>query len=280
MKNKFLLLTIILLSTSIFCQESAENLNTQGIEFAKKGELEKAFNLFESAIKIYPNFPDAYSNRANVYRIQKKYNLAINDYSKSIELKPNLDVIYSRANTFKDNDDFRNAIKDYTTIADNNPSFSSIFFDRAYAYIMLENYIEAKKDLESQLQVDPTDFKSLANLIGVKKELKLYQEGLADYEKIIKEFPNQPDLHKIYNNRANLYQEMKDYKKALLDADKAIEIKDDYDIGYLTRSEIYMKLGNEKKACQDLKKALKLGVEKNEHFKSDKEFEDLKKLCE
>jgi tetratricopeptide (TPR) repeat protein len=280
MKKNILLLISILLSTSVFCQESVTDLNTKGIEFAKKGQIEKAFNLFESAIKINPNFPDAYSNRGNVFRMQKKYDLAINDYSKSIELKPNLNVIYARANTYKDNNNLQNAIKDYTTIINSNPSFPDIFFDRAYTYIRLENYNNAKKDLESQLQLDPKDFKSLANLIGIKKKLELYEEALADYEKILKEFPNQPDLHKLYNNRASLYQEIKNYEKALEDANKALEIKDDYDIGYLNRGEIYMKLGNEKKACQDFKKALKLGLEKNEHFKSDKDFEDLKKLCE
>lgn len=278
-KTTILILFSILLCSNLYSQEDAVSVNSKGIEYAKKGDLNEAFILFEKAIKIDPEFSSAYANRGNVYRVQKKYKLAINDYTKSIELKRNLNTIYARANSFLEIDDFQSAINDYTIIIDENPTFSSIFFDRSYAYLRLENYVEAKKDLESQLQYDPNDFKSLANLVGVKKELGLYESAIKDYDKILIEFPNQDDLHKIYNNRANLYLKIKNYNKAFEDINKAIETKNDYDMGYLNRGVINMKLGNIKTACQDFNKAIKLGVEKNDHFKSDEDIEELRKLC-
>jgi hypothetical protein len=50
-------------------------------------------------------------------------------------------------------------------------------------------------------------------------------------------------------------------------------------MGYLNRGVINMKLGNIKTACQDFDKAIKLGVEKNDHYKSDEDIEELRKLC-
>lgn len=278
-KKTILILFSILIWSNLYSQEDAVTLNSKGIEYAKKGELNEAFILFEKAIKIDPEFSSAYANRGNVYRIQKKYKLAINDFTKSFELKRNLNTIYARANSFLEIDDFQSAVNDYTIIIDESPTFSSIYFDRAYAYLRLENYVEAKKDLESQLQYDPKDFKSLANLVGVKKELGLYESAIKDYDKILVEFPNQDDLHKIYNNRANLYLKIKNYSKAFEDINKAVEIKNDYDMGYLNRGVINMKLGNIKTACQDFNKAIKLGVEKNDHYKSDEDIEELRKLC-
>lgn len=278
-KKTILILFSILIWSNLYSQEDAVTLNSKGIEYAKKGELNEALILFEKAIKIDPEFSSAYANRGNVYRIQKKYKLAINDFTKSFELKRNLNTIYARANSFLEIDDFQSAVNDYTIIIDESPTFSSIYFDRAYAYLRLENYVEAKKDLESQLQYDPKDFKSLANLVGVKKELGLYESAIKDYDKILVEFPNQDDLHKIYNNRANLYLKIKNYSKAFEDINKAIEIKNDYDMGYLNRGVINMKLGNIKTACQDFNKAIKLGVEKNDHYKSDEDIEELRKLC-
>jgi tetratricopeptide (TPR) repeat protein len=280
MKNTLLFLTFILFSKSIFSQNEAIDLNDKGIEFAKKGKLDKAFELFDKIIKTYPEYSKAYSNRANIYRLQKKYNLAIIDFSKSIELAPdNLDIIYSRANTYLDSKDFQNAIKDYSTIISKMPSFENIYFDRAYAFIRIENYIEAKNDLESQLKLNPNDFKSLANLINLKKKLKLYDEALLDYDKILKQFPNQPDLHIVYNNRSTLYQDLNQNEKALVDANMAIEIKADYDLGLFNRAGIYLKLGDEKNACFDFSKAKKLGLEENKHFKVDEDYENLVKLC-
>jgi tetratricopeptide (TPR) repeat protein len=278
-KKTILILFSILIWSNLYSQEDAVTLNSKGIEYAKKGELNEALILFEKAIKIDPEFSSAYANRGNVYRIQKKYKLAINDFTKSFELKRNLNTIYARANSFLEIDDFQSAVNDYTIIIDESPTFSSIYFDRAYAYLRLENYVEAKKDLESQLQYDPKDFKSLANLVGVKKELGLYESAIKDYDKILEEFPNQDDLHKIYNNRANLYLKIKNYSKAFEDINKAIETKNDYDMGYLNRGVINMKLGNIKTACQDFNKAIKLGVEKNDHYKSDEDIEELRKLC-
>jgi tetratricopeptide (TPR) repeat protein len=279
--NKLKVLFLFLLIPLIAFSQKEVNFNKKGIEFAKKGKIKKAFDFFNKAIETNPEFPNAYSNRGNIYRMRKNYDLAIKDYSKSIELNPeNLSVIYSRANTYLDKEDFKNAIKDYSVIINQNPSFKDIYFDRAYANIRIENYNNAKKDLESQLVISPKDFKSLANLINIKTILELFDEAIADYKKLFKEYPNQPNLHILYNNRAILYQNINQLKTALEDINTALKINNKYDIGYLTRATINLKLENNKQACNDFEKALKLGVLNNKHFETDEDFENLKKNCE
>ncbi len=169
---------------------------------------------------------------------------------------------------------------DYSAVIKKDPSFTDIYFDRAYSYIRQQKYQEAKDDLEQQLIRTPKDFKSLANLINLKKKLNLLQEALADYDTLLKEFPNEPDMHIVYNNRANLYQEMNQLDKALADCNTAISIKADYDMGYLNRAEVYNKMGNKEKACIDFKKAQQLKVESNPHFDEDADYTSVKKLCE
>ena len=279
MKTKTLLLFIVFLPISIYAQ-TAEELNTQGIEFAKKGDIGKGFELFNKAIETNPEFPDAYSNRGNVYRMGEKYELAIKDYSTSLKLNPkSLDVLYSRANTYLDMENFKKAIDDYSMIIELKPSFPNIYFDRAYANIRNDNFKKAKNDFEAQLELNPNDFKSLANLINIKYKLELYDDALLDYTKLFKRFPNQQNLHILYNNRANLYQEIDEYQKALQDINKALELNENYDMGFLNRAGINMKLGNNKEACEDYKKAIELEVETNDHFEMYDDFKKLKKLC-
>ena len=286
--NKILAIAILLIMTQNLISQTALELNSKGIELAKKGKIDKAFSIFEEAIKLYPDAPGPYSNRGNVYRMRKQYELAISDYSKSLELNPdNLSVLYARANTYyarantyMDNNNFEMAVSDYSKIIEKKPSFSDIYFDRAYANIRLEKYKDAKTDLESQLELTPKDFKSLANLINIKKKLELFDEALADYQKIVTEFPNQPNLHILYNNWASLYREIEKPKEALEKINKALKLKKKYDIGLFNRAGIYLELGEEKDACKDFKKALKLDLEKNEHFETDEDFEKLKQLCE
>ena len=178
-----------------------------------------------------------------------------------------------------DTGNFEMAIIDYNEIIEKAPSYPDVYFDRAYANIRLKNFEGAKNDLESQLEIKPNDFKSLGNLINVKKKLKLYDDALADYEKLLEQFTSQEDMHIIYNNRATLYRDMDNYKEALVDVNESLRIKENYDIGLFNRAGIYLKLGDEKKACKDFKKALKLDLEKNDHFEAGKDFEALKKLC-
>ncbi|WCO00294.1 tetratricopeptide repeat protein [Psychroserpens ponticola] len=279
--KKILAIAILLITTQNLISQTAKELNTKGIELAKKGKIDKAFSIFEKAIKLYPDSPGPYTNRGNVYRMRKEYELAIKDYTKSLKLDPeNLNVLYAKANTYLDAGNFEMAISDYSEIIDIKPSFSDIYFQRAYAKIRLEKYEEAKIDLESQLKISSKDFKSLTNLINIKKELKLFEEALADYEKIVSEFPNQPNLHILYNNWASLYKEIKKPEEALVKINLALKLKKNYDIGHFNRAGIYLKLNDQKKACKDFKKAIKLNLEKNEHFEVDEEYEQLKKLCE
>jgi tetratricopeptide (TPR) repeat protein len=279
--KKILAISILLFATQNLISQTADELNSKGIEFAKKGNIDKAFEIFEEAIKLFPESPGPYSNRGNVFRMRKEYDLAIEDYSKSLELHPNnFNVLYARANTYMDKGNFEMAISDYSKIIEKKPTFSDIYFDRAYANIRLENYENAKTDLESQLEITPKDFKSLANLINIKKKLGLFNDALADYQKIVTEFPNQPNLHIVYNNWANLYRKIENPKEALIKINQALKLKNDYDIGFFNRAAIYLELGEEKDACIDFMKALRLDLEKNEHFKADADFEKLKQLCE
>ncbi|GEM_PF-768266 len=279
MKNVLSLLVIILFCQNLHAQ-TAQELNALGIKYAKKEKFDDAFSAFDKAINLYPNSPGSYANRGNIYRFRGNFDLAIADYSKFLELSPNnIDVLYARAGVYKQVAEFDKAIADYSKVIEIDPSYRDIYFDRAYSYIRLKDYENAKSDLISQLKISPKDFKSLANLINVKKELKLFDEALVDYDKLLDEFPNQPDLHILYNNRASLYRETNRPKEALVEIEKALKSNKKYAIGYFNRAGIYLDLGDESNACKDFKKALSLNLQEDPHFEVDEDFEKLKSLC-
>jgi tetratricopeptide (TPR) repeat protein len=43
---------------------------------------------FNKAIQINPEYAEAYSNRGNLYKDQKKWDLAVADYNKAIQINP------------------------------------------------------------------------------------------------------------------------------------------------------------------------------------------------
>lgn len=254
--------------------------NEKGIELAQDGKQERALKYFTRAIKANSGYAETYLNRGNVYRMREEFDLAIKDYTSYVNLKPDyLPGIYTRAKTYVFNKQFEEAIADYTTIIDKKPDFPKIWFDRAYAYIRLGDFEKAKNDLEEQLYLDPTHFGSLANLAQVKFMLGIYEDALYDYDELIEKFPRQPSLHVVYNNRSTLFVKLEEYENALEDANYALILKPDYDIGHLTRAMVYYNLDDFSHACADFRKALELGVRDNDHFEVDDDYLDLEAYC-
>ena len=79
-------------------QECAETYYNRGLTHSKKGELKLAIADYTKAIELKPNYADAYYNRGIAYRIKGDYEFAIADYTRVIELEPdNADAYYRRS---------------------------------------------------------------------------------------------------------------------------------------------------------------------------------------
>ena len=73
----------------IFLQKTAENLYTLGNIQKKQKKFEEAVESFEEAIKLNPNFSEAYNNLGSAQKSLNKFEEAILSYEKSIALKAN-----------------------------------------------------------------------------------------------------------------------------------------------------------------------------------------------
>jgi tetratricopeptide (TPR) repeat protein len=68
--------------------ENQTALRLAGKVEVKSGDNLKALQYFSDNLKLHPNDPEVYMDRANSYFISKSWDLAINDYSMSLDLKP------------------------------------------------------------------------------------------------------------------------------------------------------------------------------------------------
>jgi tetratricopeptide (TPR) repeat protein len=73
----------------IFLQKTAENLYTLGNIQKKQKKFEEAIESFEEAIKLNPNFSEAYNNLGSAQKSLNKFEEAILSYEKSIAMKAN-----------------------------------------------------------------------------------------------------------------------------------------------------------------------------------------------
>ena len=161
---------------------------SQGVELQEQGRFEEAIDEYTKAIELDPNYAMAYSNRAAAYLYKGQYDLVMADCNKAIELDPELAMAYN---------------------------------NRGAAY-------------------------------ATKGEL---DQAIADFDKAIE---LAPELAMAYNNRGAAYATKGELDKAIADFDKAIELDPDYAKAYFGRGLTYYLKGEVAKAVSDLEKCIEL----------------------
>jgi len=63
-------------------------LDLAGKVEARAGDNLKALQYFSENLKLHPNDPECYIDRADSYFVSRSWDLAINDYSMSLDLNP------------------------------------------------------------------------------------------------------------------------------------------------------------------------------------------------
>ena len=249
----------------------------------------KAISLLENDMKqdnfIYePNGYDLsciYYSLANTYKYDKKYDLAISNYNKSIEhLIPSYDsqcghskesIYRALASLYSDAGDYSESAEYYTKIINSNNKLTDIqkanlYYDRGKVYSK-SNY---SSDLENAIE-DLLFAENIYKVIGnqtYKQSLCFFYCGwssyeLEDYQSSIdyytKSIELRPDDSAAYNNRGNCYAEVSLDKFAIKDYDKAINLNPNKGLYYSNKASSLKKIGEP--YCDFYKKACELGYQ-------------------
>jgi tetratricopeptide (TPR) repeat protein len=200
--------------------DRAQAYVNRGGVYGRRDECDKAIADYTKAIEIKPNLASAYNNRAYCYSTQDKRDLALADYNKAIELDPNDPFYYrNRASFYMEEKKYDLAIADYSKSIDIDPKVAATYAGRAEAH------------------------KADTNL------------AIADYTKAIELDPKNPDY---YSSRGILYHVEDNPEAAIADFTKAIGMQEEDESGsdYWFRGQAYMDVGQYDAAIADLTKSL------------------------
>jgi tetratricopeptide (TPR) repeat protein len=97
---------------------------------------ELAIRYADLAISKDSSYARAYYTKGFAYYNLKKYQLSIENFSKSIELNPNIAEVYNgRGWVYGTIDDYEKAIEDFTKAIEINPNYLKAYNNRGYTYI-------------------------------------------------------------------------------------------------------------------------------------------------
>lgn len=74
---------------------TAKDYDSRGTDYGKQGKYDLAISDFTKAIQLDPQYVAAYNNRGVVYKKQGKYDLSIADFATAIQINPQFAGAYS-----------------------------------------------------------------------------------------------------------------------------------------------------------------------------------------
>jgi len=166
--------------------------NNRGLVHLELGNFESAISDFKTAMKLSNAMFSAknFGNLAYAYESLGNYQGAIENYSKAIEIRPNLGYIFHGrgwVNMEIENyeqalDDYENAIKFYSKgeLRDMGAGFWNNF---GFIKENLKDYKGALNEYNTGIKKDPTDSLLYANRANVKFELGDEEGACSDYKK-------------------------------------------------------------------------------------------------
>ena len=131
---------------------------TRGLALQNKGDLDGALIEYGEAIRLKPDYADAYNNRGIARSDTRDFDGAIKDYSEAIRLNPDYALAYNnRGNAREGKRDFDGAIKDYSEAIRLKPDYALAYLNRGVARYGKRDFDGAIKDYSEAIRLNPDD---------------------------------------------------------------------------------------------------------------------------
>jgi tetratricopeptide (TPR) repeat protein len=113
----------------------------RGVTWYDMGDHDRAIQDYNEAIKLNPNFEQAFFNRGNAFDENEQFERAIQDYDRAIALKPDYAKVFNnRGYAYDEEGAFDRAIQDYDRAIALKPDYAKAFNNRAISYAKKSQY--------------------------------------------------------------------------------------------------------------------------------------------
>ena len=209
----------------------------------------KAFDDYSKAIELMPDMASAYSNRSRIYMLRENTQEALTDINKAIELQPdNPNYYMNRGSLYVSQQQAEPALADYDKALELNPKNPDAWSLKGTMLHQLNRNPEAVEAYNQSLRIQGNRVGDLMNRGIAYRHLGEYEKGLTDLNKVIELARKNSNLLvplQLYRNRANIYEELGNKDLAVQDYETYLKIGGGHHFG--DQAEIAAKIKELKK---------------------------------
>ncbi|MCX5846319.1 MAG: tetratricopeptide repeat protein [Deltaproteobacteria bacterium] len=236
---------------------TASDLYAKGYSLYTAKKYNGAIAKFGEAIRLKPDYDQAYRDRGLMYSLVNNHRQAIENYNKAIEINPADASSYNmRGRSYRSLGDNHKAIEDFDKAIKLKPNFGAAYYNRGLTYDKIGNEQKAIEDMKRSAALG-----SGPPIQYLKKRGITNWQSAADQstETTKNSIPNNDALtaSDYYNNGKSLFSAKK-YAEAIVQFSEAIRKKPDYDQAYRDRGLMYSLVHNYQKAIEDYNKAIEI----------------------
>ena len=234
------------------------------LEKQNRGDKQGAINDYNEAIRLNPNYAEAYNNRGLAKNNIGNRQGAMLDYNEAIRVNPKYSLAYYNRGLVKYKlGDKHGAIADYNKSIRLNPDFAEVYNSRGIAKRHLNDIHASLIDYSEAISLSPNYAIAYNNRGNAKSDLGDKQGAINDYNEAIRPNPNYADS---YNNRGLAKSALGDTEGAIVDYNEAIRLNPNYADSYNNRGIAKSDLGDKQGAIADLTESIQLNPNLSEAY--------------
>ena len=162
------------------------------VDFFNGNEIEKAQSVCTEIIKKHPDHFDCLRLLNMIYYINKDFAKALKFINKAIRINPNYAEAYNeKGNALSELKQLNAAIENYDRAIEINPNYDNAFYNRGFVLQELLKLDDAVKSYDAVIKINPNYVQAYNNRGTALRELKKYDAALESYKKA---FEIKPDL--------------------------------------------------------------------------------------
>ena len=196
---------------------NSQVINLYAFIFYYEKKFYEAIEQWQQAIKINPNYIEAFNGCGNAYKNLNKLNDAVKNFKKAIHIEPKyLEAYFNLANVYIKLEKFDEAIAISNKTIELDNTISHAFNGKGLGLMKLKKFDEAISNFKKSITLNPNDANVFFNLAATYEKIEKWEEATDCFVKVLKLNPGNRDAYENLLDLLEFYLPKKNYENFIV----------------------------------------------------------------